>query len=383
MARGEAKYVGRERGEHLSAKTPPGSFYTDEGILRKELEEFFCRSWLNLGREEQIAEPGDFLTRDIGGESVIVVRGTDGTARAFYNVCRHRGTRLLEEAEGKKLRSIVCPYHGWTYSAEGKLVGAPHTDPLEDFRKDEYGLHPIRLESWGGFLWGNLDASARPMREELGRFLAKFDRFPVAGLRLASRKTYEVEANWKILVENYQECYHCAPVHPELNRITPYFSGEVHDYFIDGSARAPFSGGWMDFAKDYTSMTWSGYTKRPPLAGMNDDDLRRVYYYAVFPNLFFSLHPDYLMIHRTWPVTPTHSRVECEFYFEPETMARPDFDASDAVELWDLINRQDWSVCQRTQKGMKSRAWNGGRYSDQEPQVYDFDRYVMERLGLG
>jgi len=382
MSQGNAKYIGREDGAHLSSKTPPGTFYTDDRIFQRELEEFYGTSWLNVGRESQVSQPGDFFTREIGGESVLVVRGTDGTPRAFYNVCRHRGTRLVEDPEGAKLRTIVCPYHGWTYSSEGRLVGAPHTDSLVDFDKDASGLYGIRLETWGGFVWVNLDPEATSLRDHLSPFFAKFDRFPLGKLRLASRKTYEVEANWKILVENYQECYHCAPVHPDLNRITPYFSGEVHDYFIDGASRAPFSGGWMEFAKDYASMTWSGYTSRPPLEGMTEEDRRRVYYYAVFPNLFFSLHPDFLMIHRTWPVTPTHSRVECEFFFDPATMERAGFDASDAVELWDLINRQDWAVCTRSQKGMGSRIWKGGRYSDQEPQVYDFDRYVMERLGL-
>ncbi|TLZ44309.1 MAG: aromatic ring-hydroxylating dioxygenase subunit alpha [Methanobacteriota archaeon] len=382
MERHGEKYVGREDGEHLSARTPPGSFYTDEPIFRRELEEFFCRGWLNLGREEDLANPGDFFTREIGGESILAVRGTDGQARAFYNVCRHRGTRLVDLEEGTKLRSIVCPYHGWTYSAEGRLVGAPHTDGLIEFSKEDSGLYEIRLESWGGFLWANMDAGALSLRDEFGRLFAKFDRFPLDRLRRAARHTYEVNANWKILVENYQECYHCAPVHPDLNRITPYFSGKVHDYFIDGASRSPFSGGYMEFAKDYTSMTWSGYTKRPLLQGMTEEDRRRVYYYAVFPNLFFSLHPDFLMIHRTWPVTPTHSRVECDFFFDPATMARPDFDPSDAVGLWDVINRQDWAVCERSQKGMRSRVWRGGRYTDQEPQVYDFDRYVRERLGL-
>jgi len=382
MSQGEAKYVGREQGEHLASKTPPGTFYTDERIFRQELEEFYYRSWMNIGREEQLANPGDFITREVGGENVIVIRGTDGKSRAFYNVCRHRGTKLVEDAEGTKLRSIVCPYHSWTYSSEGRLVGAPHTESLEGFAKEENGLHKIQLETWGGFVWVNLEPQAPPLREEFGRFFEKFQRFPIGTLRQAAHKVYEVNANWKILVENYQECYHCAPVHPELNRITPYFSGEVHDYFIDGISRAPFSGGWMEFAKDYSSMTWSGYTKRPPLEGMTEEDRRRVYYYVLFPNLFLSLHPDFLMVHRTWPVTPTHSRVECEFYFDPKTMALPDFDPSDTVELWDLINQQDWAVCQRSQKGMGSRIWKGGRYSDQEPQVYDFDRYVMERLGL-
>lgn len=366
----------------MSSHTPPGSFYTDPRIFERELEEFFCRSWLNLGREEEIANPGDFFTREIGNESVIVIRGTDGKARAFYNVCRHRGTRLVDLAEGTKLRSIVCPYHGWTYSAEGRLVGAPHTEMLLEFAKEEHGLYGIPIESWGGFVWANLDPQAPPLREEFGRFFAKFDRFPLGTLRRSNRTTYEVDANWKILVENYQECYHCAPVHPDLNRITPYLSGEVRDYFVDGASRVPFSGGTMEFAKDYTSMTWSGYTNRPFLEGMTEEDRHRVYYYAIFPNLFFSLHPDFLMIHRTWPVTPTHSRVECEFYFDPGTMARPDFDPSDATGLWDLINRQDWVVCEKSQKGMRSRVWKGGRYSEQEPQVYDFDRYVRERLGL-
>ena len=380
MARPRTKYLGRDHGEHLSATTPAGPFYADEPLFRKELERFFYRSWLNVGREEQIPQPGDFLTREIGDESVILVRGTDGRARAFYNVCRHRGTRLVEAAEGHKLRSIVCPYHGWTYSPEGTLVGAPHTDGLVDFTKDDRGLVPIRLESWGGFIWLNLDPEAPALRDEFGRFFAKFDRFPLAELRLAARKTYEVRANWKILVENYQECYHCAPIHPELNRITPYFSGEVHDYFVDGARMTPFSGGYMEFAKDYQSMTWTGYTTRAPLAGMRDEDLRRIYYYAVFPNLLFSLHPDFLMIHRAWPHATDRSTIECEFYFDPRAMAGSGFDPSDAVELWDLINRQDWAVCEKTMKGVRSRSFVGGRYSEQEPQVYDFDEYVRRRL---
>jgi len=380
MAKSRTKYVGREHGAHLEARTPAGPFYTDESVFRKEIEAFFYRSWLNVAREEAIPDPGDFVTREIGDESMILVRGTDGRVRAFYNVCRHRGTRLVEEAEGHKLRSIVCPYHGWTYSPEGSLVGAPHTDDIVDFRREDQGLVPIRVEPWGGFLWVNLEPSAPPISEDLGRFFAKFDRFPLCELRLASRQTYDVRANWKILVENYQECYHCAPIHPDLNRITPYFSGEVHDYFVDGPRMTPFSGGYMEFAKDFESMTWSGYTKRPPLKGMTDVDRRRIYYYAIFPNLFFSLHPDFLMVHRTWPHATDRSTVECEFYFDVAAMAAPDFDPSDAVELWDLINRQDWAVCEREMKGVRSRSFKGGRYSEQEPQVYDFDEYVRLRL---
>jgi len=136
----------------------------------------------------------------------------------------------------------------------------------------------------------------------------------------------------------------------------------------------------MEFSKDYTSMVWSGYTKRPPLHGMTEEDRRRVDYYFVFPHMFFSLHPDYLMVHRLWPRSPTHTTIECDWYFDAGVIKQPDFDPIDAVELWDLINRQDWSVCERTQKGTHSRAWKGGRFSAQESQVHDFEKYISKRM---
>ena len=377
------KFPGRDEvGDHLAASTPPGSFYTDEQILQQELDRFFYRSWLNVGREEQIPEPGDFFTKEIGDESVLVVRGTDGKVRAFYNICRHRGTRLIVDESGKRMRSVVCPYHAWTYSTEGALVGAPHTEDLKAFSKENFGLFPVALEPWAGFLWANLDPSARPIREDIGGFLADFDRFGLADLLLVRRKVYDIQANWKLLVENFSECYHCAPIHPDLNRITHYMGGEVTSYFVDGDRRSKYTGSYMTFNEDFQSMTWSGYTGRPPIRGIEGEDRRRIYYYVVFPNLFWSLHPDFLMVHRTWPLTPGTSRIECDFYFDAQTAARPDFDPSDAVDLWDLINRQDWEVCERAQRGMRSRVWKGGRYSSQEPQVHDFDAYVRERLGI-
>src|SRR5207245_1232223 len=128
------------------------------------------------------------------------------------------------------------------------------------------------------------------------------------------------EANWKILGENYSECYHCAPIHPELNRITHYTSGAYTAYFMREPRAPNFNGGFMEFSKDYTSMVWSGYTKRPPLKGMTKEDRRRVDYYFVFPHLFFSLHPDYLMVHRIWPRSPHHTTIECDWYFDAGVM---------------------------------------------------------------
>ena len=366
--------------EHLSARTPPGTVYVDEGVFQQEMEKLFFRHWLNVGHVSQIPNPGDFITRGIGTESVLFVRGGDGVVRGFYNVCRHRGTRIVTDDHGEKLRSIVCPYHAWTYSTEGKLVGAPHTDALEDFDKEDFGLYPVNTDTWGGFIWANLDPRAEPLKEAIAPLIARTERWNVAGLRLGAKHVYEVNANWKILAENYSECYHCAPIHPGLNRVTPYFTGDNDAWMTRGKGVSTVNGGFQTFAGDYTSMTVSGYTKRPPLKGMTEDDRKRIYYWVVFPNMFFSMHPDYLMIHRDWPLSASHSKIECEWYFDPEAMARPDFDPSDAVDMWDEINRQDWAVCERTQLGVGSRAWSRGRYSDQEPLVYDLDKAYTERM---
>jgi len=249
-------------------------------------------------------------------------------------------------------------------------------------------VHPTQNLSWisGKRTMASGRFGPAPGVDSSGRILtivrptSRFRRFAFEDLRLGARKTYEVEANWKILGENYSECYHCAPIHPEFNRITHYTSGSYTAY-LTREPRAPnFNGGFMEFSKDYTSMVWSGYTKRPPLHGMTEEDRRRVDYYFVFPHMFFSLHPDYLMVHRLWPRSPTHTTIECDWYFDAGVIKQPDFDPSDAVDLWDLINRQDWSVCERTQKGTHSRAWKGGRFSAQESQVHDFEKYISKRM---
>jgi glycine betaine catabolism A len=361
-------------------RTPSGEIYWDPDVLRTELDHFFYRNWLNVGREEQIPDRGDFFTREVGRESILFVRDGDGIVQGFYNLCRHRGTRVALETEGKGAHSFICPYHSWAYDLNGRLIGALHMKGQANFDRKDYGLHPIRVESWGGFLWANLEPTAPTLRNALGPFFDRFERFPIADLRLGARNVYEVEANWKIIVENFSECYHCAPVHPNLNKLTPYLSGDNDAAFRANGQRSLFSGGFMEFARDFQSMTRSGYTRRPLVPGTTADDKKRVYYYVVFPNMFFSLHPDYLMIHRGWPVSPSHTRVENEFYFTQEAMQAPDFDPNDAVDLWDEINRQDWRVCALAQEGMGSRAWNGGRYSDQEELVQDFDQFVAEEL---
>jgi glycine betaine catabolism A len=366
---------------HLTGTTPEGRLYWDPSVLHTELERFFYRRWLSVGREEQIPSRGDFFTARVGQESILIVRDGNGQRiNGFYNLCRHRGTQVAPEPGGQGAHSFVCPYHSWAYSLDGRLTGAPHTSGLEGFDRTEYGLWPVRVETWGGFIWVNLEPEGPSLEEALGPFLHRFDRFPFAELRLGGKRTYEVEANWKIVVENFSECYHCAPVHPALNRLTPYLSGSNDAYFHETTGRSFFSGGYMEFAKDYTSMTRTGYTRRPLLPGATSEDRKRVAYYTVFPNMFFSVHPDFLMTHRVWPTAPSHVRIDNEFYFAPAAIDASDFDPSDAVDLWDEINQQDWKVCSLAQQGVRSRAWRGGRYSEKERLTADFDQYVLEEL---
>jgi glycine betaine catabolism A len=361
--------------------TPRGEIYEDPNIFSAELERFFYRNWLCVGRSEDFTNSGDFNTQQIGRESVLLVRDGTGCVRGYYNLCRHRGTRVVSEPSGHGARSFACPYHAWSYDLDGRLIGAPHMAEQKGFDRRDYGLHPIRVDTWGGFVWVNLEADTPGLSDSLGTFFQRFDRFPLADLRLGGRQSYEVEANWKIIVENFSECYHCAPVHPSLTRLTPYLSGHNDASFLRGDAESKFSGGYMEFAQDFQSMTRSGYTKRPFVPGMTAEDRRRVYYYVLFPNMFFSLHPDYLMVHRGWPKTYNRTQVENEFYFTSGAMADPGFDPSDAMGLWDEINRQDWKVCELAQLGMGSRAWKGGRYSDREELVRDFDEYVAREFG--
>jgi Rieske 2Fe-2S family protein len=357
------------------ATTLPGWFYTDPGIHRLEVERIFTKMWLCVGREEDLPSPGDWLTRDIGQQSVIVLRDKEGFVRAFHNVCRHRGSRLLTAAEGKGLKGIQCPYHAWTYELSGALRAAPHMEDARNFDRREFGLNRVRLEAWEGFLFINLAPESESLMEFLGDMGTKFARYNLGGLRRGKRIVYDVAANWKLLAENYSECYHCALIHPELNRISHYTSGEI-DLINQATV-----GGWMELREnDYNSMTLSGKTPRPPFPGITAEDERRIHYYIVYPNLLLSLHPDYVMSHVVWPDGPGRSQILNEFLFAADEVTGKDFDPSDAADFWDLTNRQDWNACERTQQGVASSAYDRGRLSSLEWMVHIFDNFVADKL---
>ncbi|HEX4666023.1 MAG TPA: aromatic ring-hydroxylating dioxygenase subunit alpha [Chthoniobacterales bacterium] len=354
------------------ATTLPQRYFISPEVFAEEREKIFARQWVCVGHQGQLVRPGDFLVREVAGESIVVVRDRKELVRAFYNVCRHRGTRLCEAASGHAA-AIQCPYHAWTYALDGRLVGAPHMDAVPGFEKADYGLHVVNLQIWEGFIFVSLAEKPRPLEEVFAPLAGKFTEWNLPLLRSARRIVYDVQANWKLIFENYSECYHCPGVHPALAKVSPYDSAE------NDLCQGPFLGGFMKIAKG-ASLTMSGNACARPVGEIRGEDHHRVFYYSIFPNLLLSLHPDYVMVHQLWPQSPERTLIECDWYFHPEAAAgvdAPGYDPDDAVAFWDMTNRQDWHVCELSQKGISSQAYQPGPYSPRESIPAAWDREYL------
>ena len=440
--------------------------------------------WHATVRLSEVADPGTYAVTTVEGEPAIVIRGRDRELRAFHNVCKHRGSELVQELSGCVVR-LQCPYHAWIYDLDGKLVRAKHTETLEDFELGErFGLTPIEVavadevvhlrvgagntaaerpvglltaeeisavqkpflaasllpgrayhdeqifdyererwfrrdwvalgrvedapfetaidterlvvvrsddggvavqrvgapleavqsDVWQGFVFASLAAEVRPLPEVFGDLVDHVERFDFTPLRRGHREVYDVAANWKLIAENYSECYHCPGVHPQLNRLTPYDLGA--DYETQGA----WQGGYMELRDGIETMALEGgHRVGPAMCGITPLDERRVDYLVVWPALFLSIHPDYLLVHRLEPIAPGRTRITCDWLFEPETMAMDGFDPSHAVDFWDVTNRQDWEVCELQQRGTASGGFRAGRFANNEPSVHAFDAMCADR----
>jgi glycine betaine catabolism A len=352
------------------ARTLPAEYYVAREYFDREMDQLFARMWICAGRTEQIEKPGQYFLRTVLGEPIIITRGTRGP-NAFYNVCRHRGTRLCTADTGTFGGSIQCPYHAWTYDLDGRLIGAPHMDEVPHFRKEDYPLHRLGADVWDGHIFINLAGDRAPLAAQLADLPRKFRSWRMQDLRLGHRITYDVRANWKLVVQNYNECLHCPNLHPVLNKLSHYLSGE------NEPLHASYMGGRMDLRPGVATLSIDGSCPRAFLPDLSAEDRRRVYYYAIFPNMLLSLHPDYMMVHTLWPIAPDRTINICEWHFHPQELARDGFDATDAIELWDMTNRQDWHVCELSQAGIGSRAYTPGPYSNREDLLFAFDRLIV------
>jgi phenylpropionate dioxygenase-like ring-hydroxylating dioxygenase large terminal subunit len=360
------------------AKTLPQRYFVSPQIFAEEQEKIFASNWVLVGHQSQLLERGDYYLADVAGESLIVAKDQRSTIRAFYNVCRHRGARLCEQQNGHAA-AVQCGYHAWTYALDGRLLGAPHMDETPGFKKADYPLKPARLGLWEGFIFVNLsDASTgREGYSSLEKWFTplagKFSAWNLATLRSARRIEYDVRANWKLMFQNYSECYHCLGVHPELSKISPYDSAE------NDLTEGPFLGGFMRIANN-KSLTMSSKTCALPVGNFGNEDFRFVFYYSIFPNMLLSLHPDYVMVHQLEPLSSERTRIVCNWFFNPEAFDRSDFNPDDAVDFWDMVNKQDWHVCELSQQGISSRGYEPGPYSARESIPAAWDRYYLNLL---
>jgi Rieske 2Fe-2S family protein len=342
--------------------TLPGHTYTEPQIFAAEQERIFAQEWMYVARADELATPGRVVRRQVGPENVIVVRDRSGHLRAFLNVCRHRGARLCLTETADMGNAIRCPYHAWTYGLDGRLITAPNWAAMADIEKDKYGLVPVALTEWAGLVWVNLATEPRPLSEQLGEQLAyrfggdadRIERWHMPDLVLGARKTYEVAANWKIIQENFQECYHCGTIHPELIDAIPTFAS-----FEDLGNGAYFTDGY-NFADGVDAFSITGRQRFPVLPGLLPEDERKYFGMVLRPNCFVSLLPDHVIVHRFEPVSPTQTIVECDWLFDREVAEAADFDPTETVEIFHRINCQDFAAAEWCQPNMNSRAYRAG-----------------------
>ncbi|MEO2018178.1 MAG: aromatic ring-hydroxylating dioxygenase subunit alpha [Fuerstiella sp.] len=357
------------------ARTLRGEYFSSPRVYEQETQEVFRKNWICVGRAADIPQTGDYFLHEFAGESFILVRDDQQQVNCLYNVCRHRGTRMHEESCGHFKSRIQCPYHAWTYDLQGCLKAAPNMNDVENFDVKDYTLQTVPCTVWQGFLLINLDQDCTPFKSCYGPILSRFDDWQLDELVSAHHVTYDLQANWKIVFQNYSECYHCSLVHPQLSPVTSVRTAS--NDFTEG----PFLGGPMILSDTHDTVSTGGALCGDLLPRLSGEDQNRVYFYTFFPSLFISPHPDYVLTHRIERRGSDSTRIICDWLFPQNVIDRPGFDATNAVEFWDVTNRQDWHVCELTHKGVHSEAYQPGPYSNLECILAAFDRHYLKVMG--
>ena len=335
----------------------PAEAYTSPDVFAWEQRHLFASSWVCAGRSEELLPAGTtHAASTSGGVPVLLTRGEDEHIAALANTCRHRGHELLADGTTSPARAVVCPYHAWSYDLAGSLIAAPGF--ADDLDATEHGLVRLPVQEWHGWVFVTALGEPGPFTDHVGALVELVAPYAPERLVLRARHDYDVAANWKVLIENYHECYHCPLIHPELCEVSPPASGRNLD--LPGR----WIGGPMDLRDGALTMSLDGQSRGRPIEGA---DPRHVYYIGLLPNLLLSLHPDYLMTHRLTPLAPGRTRIECSWFF-PDA----DVDPAYAVEFWDLTNRQDWAACESVQRGLGSPHYRPGPLAPNEDAVHQF-----------
>ncbi len=345
------------------AWTLPSRFYTDPAVLAEEKEQIFARTWQVVGHVRQLTRAGDYITLQIAGEPLLVARDNQRKLRAFYNVCKHRAGPPAEGCGSRKL--LRCGYHGWTYSLEGTLLNAPEMEGTENFRQEDFGLMPVRVEEWSGLVFVNLDEHAPSLSATLGDMPQQAGRFAFERMRLFHRREYVMECNWKTYIDNFLEGYHLPSVHPGLNRE-------------------------LDYGK-YVTETYAAYSRQlSPIRGSENaaDGPRRYQqqsggdmaeYFWVFPNWMLNCYPDNVSLNIVLPLAPERCVAIFEWYFPEEALATAV--PQQTVDFSDSVQIEDGHICEVVQKNLRSRSYDRGRYSvKQERCLHHFHTLYAQMM---
>jgi Rieske 2Fe-2S family protein len=356
------------------ARTLPAQYYTDPALFQREMRAVHYDMWLHAGRTEQVPETGSYFLVQFAGVNVVVLRNENAEITAFHNTCRHRGTLLCKEHEGRLPGKIRCAYHAWTYALDGRLISAPNMEKVQGFDRADYPLNTVTTAVWDGHIFINLSKQPQPFHEYLAGLDRKFTPWGMEKLVRVERKVYHLQANWKLVIQNYSECLHCPIAHPLLNKHSHYMSGD------NDPPQPTYLGGRMDLRDGVKTLSMDGQTNRAPLPGLSAQDQRHVYYYCLLPQLLLNLHPDYMLTFQLWPMAVDRTDIVCEWAFHPDAIAKADFDPHDAIDFWDLTNKQDWELSDLAQAGISTRGYQPGPYSNREELLMALDRFVLERL---
>jgi Rieske 2Fe-2S family protein len=375
-------------------------FYSDPEIYRLEVDHIVMENWILAGHVSEVGKPGDFKVIDVAGESAIIVHGSDGTIRAFANVCRHRGSLVCLESSGNT-RKFTCPYHGWVFNTEGELIGA--RDMPEKFRREDYGLHAVSLDEVHGLMFicfSDDPPSLEAAKRDLGAPMAMFD---FEHLKVAATRVYPIEANWKLAVENYQECYHCAPAHPEyakmhtlmldkkkLPRVQDKMKARMaacglREYDIDfadtdapegeqgyGYSRTALFEGFLTGSEDGKPLA--------PLLGQLQDYDGGASDFTFGPCSFLLAYSDHVVAYVFTPVE--HGRCECRIYWmvRGDAVEGKDYDPDALVWLWDITTKADLKIIVDNWKGVNSRYYQPGPFSGMEAAESRWINWVLHEL---
>ena len=344
------------------ASTLPSRYYIDAAVLDDENRNVFARTWQLAGRLDQVREPGQFFTATIANEPVLVVRGNDGELRAMTNVCRHRAGPIAK-GEGKR-PVLQCGYHGWTYSLDGRLAVTPEFDGVEDFDRANCVLPQYRVAVWNELVFVNLDANAESLTDFLGELLADMPRHDYTGFKLAQRKAWELDCNWKVYVDNYLEGYHIPIVHPGLFRELDY-----PNYRTD--------------TKKWYSIQIAPTRRAERIRTSNGDD--EVRYFWIFPNLMLNVYPDNFSTNLILPLGHGRTLTLFDWYFRDPDASRAEIEQT--VAFSDEIQIEDIDICESVQRGLRSSTYDRGRFSvRRENGVHHFHQLyagMMERRRPG